>query len=172
MGFLDQCEKIERDNDNNIVRTWREPFEAEMTVEYTNRKSFKMLMCFWYIPFENDKEQRPKLSYNNGQHLQGDEMDMHFSNQCILRCYWQNRLLPESVLKHLPFMNEIDTAWKNSEAGISPRWRNRIVGALFFDWQFKDISHNKLKLLIDPENELRRRDVRVLNTLRVEKFKE
>jgi hypothetical protein len=126
--FLDQCKVNERKH-----------FEMMITLPLVKKSvTTEIFGLFWYIPFENDTEQRPNLPAPNDGTLSKSE--------CLIRCYWQNRLVPESIVQKLPFFKEVD---KRRVEGISPKWKERVVGVLFLDWQYDDISNNKLKLLHD-----------------------
>lgn len=143
--YIDEC-KI------NVKK--RTPFEAVITVPpITPGKSepIDIFALFWYLPFEDDREQRPPLptvasgarSFTSSTGTSSSEsvpISQEFSNNAIIRCYWQNRLVPWSVVKNLPFMAAADNL-----RTISPKWRKRIVGILFLDWHFDEIANNKLR---------------------------
>lgn len=165
IDYIDEC-KI-RD---------RRPFEVMMTipeVPHEKKKEVHIFGMFWYLPFEDDKEQRPELptmmpsssfslssstsSSTGAGASESDYTNQEFSNNCIIRCYWQNRLVPWSILKNLPFMSGAD-----SLRTISPKWRKRIVGILFLDWNFDDIANNKLRFRQNLEDILfQNRDISI-----------
>lgn len=128
----------------------RRPFEIVMEVppliENGNLgQKIRIFGFLWYLPFEDDKEQRPSLSLSfpsstlDESHSTSDQ----YSKDCIIRCYWQNRLVPFTTLKILPFMEGVDAALRTRS--ISSKWRSRMIGILFFDWHFHDIANNKLR---------------------------
>jgi hypothetical protein len=67
-----------------------------------------------------------------------------------IQVYWQNRLVPESTLSQLPFFPSTNANSSASKFELAKSWRGRIGGFLFFDWSFRHISNNKLKILVDP----------------------
>ena len=69
--------------------------------------------------------------------------------------FWQNRLVPESVINKLPLFKNIKvTDLDCDNAGIARKWRDRLKGFLFFDWNFHSISNNKLKFTLEPSLEI------------------
>lgn len=70
--------------------------------------------------------------------------------QPIFSVYWQDRLVPETVLSKLPFFPVCLTAAQCEADKLSLNWRYRLKGYLFFDWTFHHISNNKLKFTIEP----------------------
>jgi hypothetical protein len=130
VDFLDQC------NINN-----RKPFEMVITLPLIKKGvNTDIFGLFWYIPFENDSEQRPTVPI-----LPVQDEASSFDKDCIIRCYWQNRLVLDSIVRNLPFFGEVER--RHRAEGISPKWRERMIGLLFLDWQFDDISNNKLRFL-------------------------
>jgi hypothetical protein len=103
---------------------------------------------FLYFPFLVGKETRPLL-----QSETSEEGTVVRENSYTVRVYWQDRLVPETVLSQLPFVPKSIQALKNMELneGISPNWKGRLVGFLFFDWEFHHISNNKLKICVEPD---------------------
>lgn len=107
-----------------------------------------------YFPYRNGSETRPDSSTCSDQfdHIFDDSEGLRASqlnHDCIIRIYWQNRLVPESSLKELPFFPAITISNKSD---ITRNWKSRVVGCLFFDWEFNLIANNKLKLLIDLDH--------------------
>jgi hypothetical protein len=68
----------------------------------------------------------------------------------MVSVYWQDRLVPETTLSALPFLPDCKTPLQCGIAGIPTNWRDRIQGFLFFGWDFRHISNNKLKFQVDP----------------------
>lgn len=64
--------------------------------------------------------------------------------------YWQDRLVPETKLTALPFIPDAKTSAQCDKLEIPANWRDRLHGFLFFGWDFKHISNNKLKFQVDP----------------------
>jgi hypothetical protein len=79
--------------------------------------------------------------------------------------FWSNRLVPESFLKKLPFFPTAHTKALCDAAGLPENWRGRIKGYLFFDYEFRHISNNKLKLQVDPNIEDWLNDKKLLKSL-------
>lgn len=67
--------------------------------------------------------------------------------------YWQDRLVPESFITKLTFFPDAVTKKQCSDKGLPEKWRWRVKGFLFFDWHFKHISNNKLKLQVPHLND-------------------
>ena len=65
--------------------------------------------------------------------------------------YWQNRLVPQSQVLKLPFFPELSSRSQCNAENIAVKWRYRVKGFLFFDWNQR-ISNNKLKLQIPDLN--------------------
>jgi hypothetical protein len=123
LDFLDYC---------NIRK--RVSFDVTMNASFPNdNRDLTIFAKFWYIPFANYEEQRPPLPK-----LLDDS-----SNEAIIRCYWQNRLVPWTVLHNLALFADVD-AYVNRSA-ISSKWRRRLVGILLLDWNVDEISNNKLR---------------------------
>jgi hypothetical protein len=64
--------------------------------------------------------------------------------------YWQDRLVPETEITALPFFPEWKLARICELNNVPVDWRDRIRGFLFFGWDFRHISNNKLKFQVDP----------------------
>jgi hypothetical protein len=64
--------------------------------------------------------------------------------------YWQDRLVPETEIKTLPFYPSAKSATQCDQEKIPVKWRDRVRGFLFFGWDFRHISNNKLKFKVDP----------------------
>jgi hypothetical protein len=165
IDFLDQC-KIQN-------RKIRPPFEVHISLPVPGKlQPVDIFGLFWYIPFEDDREQRPPLptlstslishgsdngNSNTSSNSSGRSADQEYQlNQCIIRCYWQNRLVPWSVLHNLPFLSAVDQQMRARI--ISPRWRKRVLGILFFDWNFDEIANNKLRFQHNLEQLLHQTD--------------
>jgi hypothetical protein len=133
-GFLDAC---------NISQ--RFPFETTLMVPHGGR-DLNIFSKFWYIPFENDSEQRPWLPMLSNQHSSSEEDE----SSVIIRCYWQNRLVPWTVLQNLALFGDVQN-FINTKKSISQRWRRRLVGILLLDWNFDEIANNKLRFKINLE---------------------
>jgi hypothetical protein len=71
-----------------------------------------------------------------------------------INIFWQDRLVPESTLQNLnlAFPNAY-TVGKCEQQKLPRNWKGRVRGYLFFDWTFRHISNNKLKLQVDPNLE-------------------
>ncbi len=100
-----------------------------------------------YFPYKNGCESRPHLSdvidlADGSDHA----VDLNANSESIVRVYWQNRLVPETEVKDLPFFPNTTSL---NKAKVTRNWKSRVVGFLFFDWQFNLIANNKLKLLLD-----------------------
>lgn len=67
--------------------------------------------------------------------------------------YWQNRFVPETTLKRLPFFPSAKNRMQCSTERIPLNWMDRIKGFIFFDNKFSHISNNKLRLQVDPNLE-------------------
>lgn len=68
----------------------------------------------------------------------------------MIDIYWQDRLVPETKLTMLPFMPECKTPLQCEKNLVPVDWRDRLHGFLFFGWDFRHISNNKLKFQVDP----------------------
>ena len=68
----------------------------------------------------------------------------------ICSLYWQDRLVPEAELKALPFLPDARTEGQCRNMKLPVRWRDRLRGCMFFNWEFRHISNNKLKFQVDP----------------------
>jgi hypothetical protein len=123
IDFLDQCNINER-----------KQFETAITIPLSKGGDTNIFGVFWYIPFEEDTEHRPTML----------TIDDETSEECIIRCYWQNRLVPYSIVRNLPFFEEVYQ--RQRAEGVSPNWRRRMIGVLFLDWHFDGISINKLRI--------------------------
>ncbi len=136
----------------------KKPYEAVVTLPASPTSPQLDLFAFlWYLPFQDDQEQMPQLLLESllsppvvSPPVDDDASRSLLSpNESLIRCYWQNRLVPFSVLHRLPFMENVEHALRNAKQHISTKWRSRIVGILFFDWQFHDIANNKLRFSCD-----------------------
>jgi hypothetical protein len=119
----------------------RESFKFQYIIPMSDNSRPVVFGQLFYLPFKNDVEQRPRLP---------DVAENEFSDACMIRCYWQNRLVPGSTLKDLHFFGGAWQQW-----GISNKWRKRILGILWFDWNYYDIANNKLKFNSNVETTLK-----------------
>jgi hypothetical protein len=110
-----------------------------------------------YFPYRNGMESRPDHDILN-EIIEESEVEttIRESTDCIIRIYWQNRLVPESHLQELPFFPPLAIS---NRSDITRNWRARVVGCIFFDWQFNLIANNKLKLLIDLNSWLNNKSI-------------
>lgn len=76
--------------------------------------------------------------------------DMGVSSGPTCSVYWQDRLVPETEITSFPFFPEWKTARMCEQNSVPVDWRDRIRGFLFFGWDFRHISNNKLKFQVDP----------------------
>lgn len=85
------------------------------------------------------------ITVNNISDLQSEYFNSMFS------VYWQNRLVPYSVVNSLPFFKNMPLKILDcNNQNISENWKFRLKGFLFFDWTSHNISNNKLKLTVEP----------------------
>ncbi len=78
------------------------------------------------------------------------ESNPHPSTGGLFSVYWQGRLVPESKMNELKVLFDgLVTVRALREAGISPHWRDRVKGFLFFDSKFTFISNNKLRIAVE-----------------------
>ncbi len=64
--------------------------------------------------------------------------------------FWQDRLVPETIINAFPFFPELRTQLQCERNLIPSDWRERVHCFLFFGWDFRHISNNKLKFQVDP----------------------
>jgi hypothetical protein len=62
----------------------------------------------------------------------------------IFNVIWQNRLVPETTVRELHFFP------KRKVVELNEKWKHRLKGFLFLDWNFGHISNNKLQIRVDP----------------------
>lgn len=75
-------------------------------------------------------------------------------DDAVFSVFWQDRLVPETVLNRLPCFKDLPSSVIDcSSQSIAHQWRGRIKGFLFFDWEFHNISNNKLKFTVEPSLE-------------------
>ena len=73
----------------------------------------------------------------------------------VFSIFWQNRLVPETVVNRLPLFKNIKVSDLDCDKlGIARKWKDRLKGFLFFDWNFHSISNNKLKFTMEPSMEV------------------
>eukprot|EP01038_Epipyxis_sp_PR26KG_P014495 gene14495-19457_t len=105
----------------------------------------KLHGVLFYYPYEEGKETKP-VSTSSSTSSEVEANDNH-----LFHVFWQNRLVPETFVEQLPFFPAgAKTKGQCDKKQIAVNWRNRIKGFLFFDWSFKHISNNKLKIQVDP----------------------
>ncbi len=105
----------------------------------------------FYFPFQNGLETKPDYeSYVQESSDSNEEITKDTTNDRMIQVYWQNRLVPESLLSQLPFFPSSHGNTNTSKYEVAKQWKNRIGGFLFFDWNFRHISNNKLKILVEP----------------------
>lgn len=114
-------------------------------------------MCgfLFYFPFQNGSETKPNFEIysTEGEDItNADEPKPRgdISSEHMIQVYWQNRLVPESLLWQLPFFPSTHSNTSLAKYEIPKNWKSRIGGFLFFDWSFRHISNNKLKILVEP----------------------
>lgn len=78
------------------------------------------------------------------------EDEVESAHQNAVSVYWQDRLVPETQLASLPFFPDCRTQHQCEKESIPVGWRDRLHAFLFFGWDFKHISNNKLKFQVDP----------------------
>jgi hypothetical protein len=82
-----------------------------------------------------------------------DEEDASAADRKIFQTvsvFWQDRLVPSSALQKLPFFPDARTKLQCDTDKLPENWRGRLKGYLFFDWNFRHISNNKLRIQVDP----------------------
>ena len=134
--YLDQCQLGEKVSNQFAFDM---PVSAIVSSSSTTAgtaptpEDIKVYACFYYIPFQKDSEQRPQLD---------STIVTKIGSNCCIRCYWQNRWIPFASVGDFPIFDAV--ANRLNSYTISPQWKHRLVGMLFFDWNFHDISNNKL----------------------------
>eukprot|EP01038_Epipyxis_sp_PR26KG_P014494 gene14494-19456_t len=100
----------------------------------------------FYYPYKDGKSTKPKSNSFYEVETNSNSTDHVFD------VFWQNRLVPETHVEKLSFFPKTVSNIKKQclDMKISMDWKNRIKGLLFFDWNFKHISNNKLKIQVDP----------------------
>ncbi len=118
---------------------------------------------FLYFPFDDGRETRPIMNAAQEDRTHSTE------NNYYIRVYWQDRLVPETILTQIPFVPSSPQMLALMEKdGISKRWKDRLMGFLFFDWEFRHISNNKLKIKVEPDlNTWLNRDAKRSDSYRV-----
>ncbi|CAN0422834.1 unnamed protein product, partial [Ectocarpus fasciculatus] len=91
----------------------------------------------FYYPTKAGKYTKPNTQTD--ENIKPDMIDI----------YWQDRLVPETKLTMLPFMPECKTPLQCEKNLVPVDWRDRLHGFLFFGWDFRHISNNKLKFQVD-----------------------
>lgn len=110
-----------------------------LTVPVADNRSFDITGLVQYFPFQEGQETRPLLLDLNSE----DD----FGSGAIFRIFWQDRSLPEAKVSNLPFFpTQRGELSKLVDGGVSAKWRSRLVVLLFLDWDFQNISNNKLKI--------------------------
>lgn len=90
---------------------------------------------------QDTKNNSPTIDSNNSSDENIDQ---------IIRIYWQDRLVPETTMSQLSFFPKT-TRIDLEKLGIGTNWKQRLIGFIFFDWKFKHISNNKLKIRVQPD---------------------
>eukprot|EP01037_Dinobryon_pediforme_P022119 gene22119-23170_t len=112
----------------------------------------------FYYACSNGNETKPSSLYRESSDenaTAADEEDAANTSKLdtsIFRVFWQDRLVPESTVSSLPFFKNVQNKSALAAKGenLSDKWHSRIRGYLFFDWNFTQISNNKLKIQVDP----------------------
>lgn len=109
----------------------------------------KMEGILFYFPNVDGEETRPLLSNYMGS-MQSDSLDSSDPRNIdsTFSIYWQRRLVPETVLSKLPFFPDCVTRGQCNANELPEKWKYRLKGFIFFDWEFRHISNNKLKIQI------------------------
>ncbi len=108
-----------------------------------------------YFPKTGEGENNPNLpidepttNENDREYLESSR-DIDKSHYSVFNVYWQNRLVPETVVENLPFLPKRSFGTSN-RFNIPKDWKSRVKGYLFLDGTFKHISNNKLKITVYP----------------------
>ena len=98
---------------------------------------------FYFDPFlDSDRDEDSDVFRRNHQ--------TPHSTDGLFSVYWQGRLVPESKMNELKVLFDgLITARVLREAGISPHWKDRVKGFIFFDSKFTFISNNKLRIAVE-----------------------
>jgi hypothetical protein len=119
-------------------------------------KTYTVQGMLFYFPYFEGKESRPmSLSSFEDTYLTSraaggsSERDDDYSRATEIlmeqdptfSIYWQDRLVPESTVNRLPFFPTCTTRYDCSREDIPERWKFRIKGFLFFDWDFQVKSY-------------------------------
>ena len=132
-------------NDNGLVQSSQEIRRLTGELTPAALHSCKVEGILFYYPFSEGVETRPYTRQGESDAIDSDP---------TFTIYWQDRLVPQSSVMKLPFFpKSVETFAKCKNKSISYNWMNRIKGFLFFDWNFRHISNNKLKIQIPDINE-------------------
>lgn len=94
------------------------------------------------------------LDFSDDEDDGGGPSALQRQQDSVFSVYWQNRLVPETVLDRIPcFKGLPSSSLECSNHSIAHNWRSRLKGFLFFDWTFHNISNNKLKFTVEPSLE-------------------
>ena len=100
--------------------------------------------------FESDDGYETQEDHDEDEKNDKMEREAAYKNISV---YWQNRFVPETTLKRLPFFPTARNRMQCSSDKIPLNWKDRIKGFIFFDNKFSHISNNKLRLQVDPNLE-------------------
>lgn len=100
--------------------------------------------------FESDDGYESPEDHDEDEKNDKMEREAAYKNISV---YWQNRFVPETTLKRLPFFPTSRNRMQCSSDKIPLNWKDRIKGFIFFDNKFSHISNNKLRLQVDPNLE-------------------
>lgn len=112
------------------------PFVLTVPVTGDANRSFDISGIVQYFPFQEGQETRPLLL----------DIEDNADSTTIFRVFWQDRALPEAKVSNLPFFPGIRDLSRLVDNGVASKWRSRLVVFLFLDWDFQNISNNKLKI--------------------------
>lgn len=111
----------------------------------------------FYYPTKAGRSSKPNIHQkiydieNDDASIDGDMDESEEQRQrSMIYVYWQDRLVPETKLTTLPFMPDCRTPVQCQNMEVPVNWRDRLQGFLFFGWDFRHISNNKLKFQVDP----------------------
>lgn len=123
-------------------------------------KYHNMGVMIFYYPF-SEKETKPThrllaeidedieaSSDEDHQFCENDERMVDDSG--VLSVFWQNRLVPNTMLQELPFFPKTTSKFSCDKLGLPENWKGRLKGFVFLDWNFNHISNNKLMIQVTP----------------------
>lgn len=110
----------------------------------SNQERLVMEGLLFYYPYVNGSETRPKPVLNedygtpipsqqsiSSQSYHQDE-EIIDSSDTTFTVYWQNRLLPQSVVQSLPFFPTSTAVAECASFGLPTKWRGRIKGNPYY----------------------------------------